>query len=151
MGGLTDATNVIHRPLLSVITGIALDHTAFLGETIARIAHQKAGIIKENCPVLWCGSNREAKEVISETARSLHAPFYTVPLETLKIQKADLSGTVFDLDGYQNLPLSLLGLYQAQNGANALTALKILGISITEQQISRALSSARWKGRFPIV
>lgn len=151
MGGLNDATNIIDRPLLSVITGIALDHTAFLGETVSEIARQKAGIIKKNCPVLWCGNDREAEAVISDAARNLHAPFHTVPLGTLKIQKADLSGTVFDFDRYKNLPLSLLGLYQAQNGANALAALNLLCISLAEEKIAAAFSSVCWKGRFEVL
>lgn len=151
MGGLTDATNVIDRPLLSVITGISVDHSSFLGSTVEEIARQKAGIIKENCPVLWCGSDPAAEAECRKSSRYRRAPLYTVPRETLKIRRADLSGTVFDFDGRENLPLSLLGLYQAENAANALTALKILGIAPDRKQLTDGLRSARWPGRFELL
>jgi len=151
MGGLTDATNVIDRPLLSVITGISVDHSSFLGSTVEEIARQKAGIIKENCPVLWCGSDPAAESECRKRSRYRKAPLYTVPRETLKIRRADLSGTVFDFDGRENLPLSLLGLYQAENAANALTALKILGIAPDRKQLTDGLRSARWPGRFELL
>lgn len=151
MGGLTDATNVIDRPLLSVITGISVDHSSFLGSTVEEIARQKAGIIKENCPFLWCGSDPAAEAECRRHSLYRKAPLYTVPRDTLKIRQADLSGTVFDFDGRENLPLSLLGLYQADNAANALTALKVLGISPERKQVSDGLRSVRWPGRFELL
>ena len=75
MGGRLDSTNIIENSILSVITGIALDHTAILGDTIPRIASEKAGIIKENTPVLWCGNDDSATEVIQNEAQSKNAPF----------------------------------------------------------------------------
>ena len=66
MGGRLDATNLIERPLLSVITGIALDHTAFLGDTIPQIAAEKAGIIKAHCPVLWGGEDAVAADALTD-------------------------------------------------------------------------------------
>ena len=66
LGGRLDATNVIKTPILSVITGIALDHTAILGDTEEKIAAEKAGIIKSGVPVLWCGAHKGAEQVISE-------------------------------------------------------------------------------------
>lgn len=151
MGGLTDATNVIDRPLLSVITGISLDHTSFLGDTVEAIAAQKAGIIKENCLTLWCGSDPAAEAVVRSVAEGKNAPVYTVPRDTLYVRKADLSGTVFDFDGMTDLPLSLLGLYQADNAANALTALKILGVTPDRKALCDGLFSARWPGRFELL
>lgn len=151
MGGLTDATNVISRPRLSVITGVSSDHTSFLGKTVAEISRQKAGIIKQHCPTLWCGSDPTAEAEIRKTALQNSSPVYTVPIDTLKIKNADLSGTVFDFDGYKDLFLSMLGLYQAQNAANALTALKLLGVSPSLSQVTEGLRSARWKGRFELL
>lgn len=151
MGGLTDATNVVDRPLLSVITGISVDHTSFLGDTVEAIATQKAGIIKENCLALWCGSDLAAEAVIRSVAEAKNAPLYTVPRDTLIIRKADLSGTLFDFDGRTDLPLRLLGLYQADNAANALTALKILGITPDRKALCDGLFAARWPGRFELL
>ncbi len=151
MGGLTDATNVIDRPLLSVITGVSVDHTSFLGNTVEEIAAQKAGIIKPDCPVLWCGSDPKAYDVVRKTAEAQNAPLYTVPKETLKLRSADLSGTVFDFNGRKNLSLSLLGLYQAENAANALTALDLLHLPQKEQALREGLHSARWPARFEVL
>jgi dihydrofolate synthase/folylpolyglutamate synthase len=154
MGGLTDATNVIDRPLLSVITGISVDHTSFLGNTVEEIAAQKAGIIKHNCLTLWCGSDPAAEAVCRAVAEAKNSPFHTVPRETLQIKRANLSGTLFDFDGKADLPLSMLGLYQADNAANALTAADLLraqGWRIPESALREGLRTVRWKGRFEIL
>lgn len=151
MGGLTDATNIIDRPLLSVITEISVDHRDFLGDTISKIARQKAGIMKENCPALWCGSDPEAEKVIRQTALKKNTFLHTVPRETLKIKKADFSGTVFDFEGQEDLSLSMLGLYQVENAANALTALRLLDVRLNRNQITQGLWNARWPGRFEVV
>ena len=66
MGGRLDSTNIIESSLLSIITGIALDHTAFLGDTVEKIAGEKAGIIKSGCPVLFGGDDDSARSVIKE-------------------------------------------------------------------------------------
>lgn len=151
MGGLTDATNVIDRPLLSVITGISVDHTSFLGNTVEEIAAQKAGIIKENCLTLWCGSDPAAEAVCRAVAEEKNSPFHTVPRETLQIKRANLSGTLFDFDGKADLPLSMLGLYQADNAANALTALRLLEVFPSRKELADGLFAARWEGRFELL
>lgn len=154
MGGLTDATNVIDSPVLSVITGVSVDHTSFLGTTVAEIARQKAGIIKEGRPVLWCGADPEAEAVIRAVATEKNAPLHTVPRERLTLRSWDLSGTVFDFNGREGLHLSLLGLYQADNAANALTAadlLRSMGWQIPEAALREGLKTVRWKGRFEVL
>lgn len=151
MGGLTDATNVIDRPLLSVITEISVDHASFLGDTVSEIALQKAGIIKENCPVLWCGKNQEAERVIRDVCAGKNVNLFTVPRETLHIKKADLTETVFDFYGLFDLSLSMLGIYQVDNAANALTALKRLGISPDRKQLIDGLWRATLPGRFEVL
>jgi len=151
MGGLTDATNVVDRPLLSVITEVSVDHASFLGNTVEEIARQKAGIIKENCPVLWCGTHPAAEAECRRVSTCRRAPLYTVPREGLTLRRADLTGTVFDFNGRKNLSLSLLGLYQAENAANALTALEILKISPSPDRIRAGLAAARWPGRFELL
>ena len=80
LGGRLDSTNVISTSVLSVITGISLDHTAILGNTISEIAREKAGIIKSGVPCLWCGSSSEAYAPIKATA--LHSLlFLPFPLQ----------------------------------------------------------------------
>ena len=151
MGGRLDATNVIDAPLLSVITGIAIDHTAFLGSTLAEIASVKAGIIKENAPVLFGGDTGDAEEVIRAEAARLHAPFYKTRYDLLSIEELSVDGTRFSFGETKGLSLSLLGTYQPRNAATALTALAVLKDTlplVNESAVRRALASLSWQGRF---
>lgn len=154
LGGRQDATNVINRSLLSVITGISLDHTRFLGSTIEDIAAEKAGILKENTPCLWCGNQRAADDVIRSKAEQMHAELYRVDRSTIRIGSAGIDGTLFDFGGYRNLKISLLGLYQVQNAANVICAVEILrrlGAAISDQALYAGLASAKWKARFELM
>ncbi|MBR2320058.1 MAG: bifunctional folylpolyglutamate synthase/dihydrofolate synthase [Clostridia bacterium] len=154
MGGRLDATNLIRHPLLSVITGIALDHTAFLGDTIAQIAAEKAGIIKDHCPVLWGGENAAAADVIAATAQVKKAPYHWVDRTSLRVLSADLEGTHFSYGDYDDLTLSLLGLYQPYNAATVLTAVELLkeqGLTISPDAVREGLASVYWPGRFEVL
>ena len=151
MGGRLDSTNVIQTPLLSVITGISLDHTAFLGDTVEKIAFEKAGIIKKDIPILYCGKDPIAKEVISSRAASLSAPFYQVDRSSFRLLSADQEGSDFSYGSYEKLHIPLLGTYQPENAQNVLTALQLLqkgGIVIGEDAVRRGLESVRWPARF---
>lgn len=154
LGGRLDSTNVIKTPLLSVITGIALDHTAVLGETVAEIAYEKAGIIKENAPVLWCGSDDEATAVIEKKAAEQSAPLYCVDRRNIKVSEFSLAGTVFSFNQYKNVRIKLLGEYQIDNAANVLSAIDILkniGIEISDEALFGGMESAVWHSRFEII
>ncbi len=150
MGGRLDATNVIDAPLLSVITGVSIEHTAFLGSTLREIAAVKAGIVKEGCPILYGGEENEAEEVIRAEANALHAPFYKVAKGDVRDVRTSLLGTRFSFGKYNELSLSLLGLYQVKNAACALSALSLLSERLphTEADVRRAFASLRWEARF---
>lgn len=154
MGGRLDSTNIISNPLLSVITGIALDHTAFLGDTVEKIAAEKAGIIKDNRPVLYGGENMAAENVISSTAERVGSPYFRVDYTGLRIKSATLDGTVFDCGNRENMRIKLLGAYQPRNAALVLKAVDILkenGLDIPEKAVRRGLDTAAWCGRFEII
>ena len=154
LGGRLDSTNIIENSILSVITGIAFDHTAILGNTIPKIASEKSGIIKENIPVLWCGSDNEAKSVILNEATLKNAPFYVADRTTLNVKKQTLDGTFFDFGSYNDLKINLLGTYQIENATNVLNAISILknqGYNITENAIKNGLNNAKWHARFEII
>ncbi len=154
LGGRLDATNVIKTPILSVITGIALDHTSILGDTVEKIAAEKAGIIKENVPVLWCGKDEGAEKVISEKAAEVGAPMLKIDRSTLHINQMTLGGTDFDFGERKNILLSLLGTYQPENASNVLTAIDILknnGFEIPEESIYDGMKSVKWQARFEII
>ena len=101
LGGRLDATNSIAHPLVTVITSISLDHTEYLGDTIAAIAGEKAGIIKEGVPVVYDASCPESAEVIRKKAEELHAPAYGITPKMYKISKTTKKHIDFCIDcGY---------------------------------------------------
>ncbi len=154
LGGRLDATNIISSPVLSVITGIALDHTAILGDTKEKIAFEKAGIIKEGVPVLWCGNHEGAKEVIEAVAKERSSRFYTVDRSSLVIKEMTLEGTVFDFGAYESIKIPLLGTYQPQNALNVLRAVDILrerGIEIDDSAVCKGLEKVKWQARFEVI
>lgn len=156
LGGRLDATNIIKNPVLSVISGIALDHTAILGDTIEQISAEKAGIIKKGRPaLLGCASAEKDREVI-EGVISLHAdrqnsPLYTTDISALSLKSSSLNGSIFDYKKHKNIKIPLLGLYQPQNAANVLAAVDILreiGYKISDEDINNGLAKTLWKARF---
>lgn len=154
MGGRLDSTNVIESPLVSVITGIALDHTAVLGNTIQEIAFEKAGIIKKDCPVVYGGRDDIAFKVISDVAIANGCDVYRTQLDNLKINSVDIEGTNFDYSFYLGLKLSLLGKYQLENAATVLETVKCLnkqGFMINVAAIQKGLASAKWRARFELL
>ena len=153
MGGRLDATNIIENPLLSVITGISIDHTSFLGNTTAEIAAEKAGIIKQGCPTLWGGLDPDAEAVIAEKAEKMQSTLYKTAYSELKNLSLSLSGSRFDFGGLSAINLSMLGEYQPRNAATALSAIEILSDSlpVSEENIRTGLKNAKWPARFEII
>ncbi len=154
LGGRLDSTNIIRNPLLSVITGIALDHTAILGDTVEKIATEKAGIIKDNAPVLYGGEDDVARAVIRGVACERGSDFSDVDYSALNIKSASLDGTVFDYKEHEDVKIALLGMYQPRNAAVVLEAVDTLrksGMEISEEAVKQGLLRARWLARFEIV
>lgn len=153
MGGETDSTNVVEKPLLSVITNIALDHTAFLGDTIEEIARCKAGIIKNSRPVLY-GGNESALAVIRDISQKKGSQLTLTDSERVTVLESDISGVVYHDKVFGRLILPLIGTYQRGNLANVLTAVELLrseGMNITENAVKSGISKAVWQGRFEVV
>ncbi len=136
MGGREDATNVTASNVCSVITPIAVDHTAFLGDTLEEIAAHKAGIIKSGCPVASALQQPAAEAVLRTRAETLGSRFYVA--ET-PLAPEQLSG------GY------MTGEYQRENGALAVLAANLAsqrGFAVSDDAIRQGLLSARWPGRY---
>ena len=151
MGGRLDATNIITSPCLSIITGISLDHTSFLGSSTAEIAAEKAGIIKQNCPVLWGGIDIESEAKICKKAIEMQSPIYKTDYSKLKILSSTLNGTIFNYRSREGVEISLLGEYQPRNAALVLDAIDLLSLDVSEDAIREGLKSARWAARFEII
>ena len=157
MGGRLDATNVIKSPVCSVITSIGMEHMQFLGETLDKIAREKAGIIKATSPVITFNQQQEAIEVIQEISALKNSPLTIVSQDNISNIHHALEGIRFSLqhDGrIEDYHLGLLGEHQVKNAALAIETAKImnrLGYPIDDEAIKNGLSHARWRGRFEIV
>ncbi|MBO5269294.1 MAG: bifunctional folylpolyglutamate synthase/dihydrofolate synthase [Clostridia bacterium] len=153
LGGRLDSTNIIDTPVLSLITGVAFDHTAILGNTIEAIAEEKAGIIKHGCPVLF-GNNsheHEALGVMRRVASKQNAPLAVTDESLLTNIRLSVDGTLFDFGEEKDYCLSLLGSYQPYNAATVLTAVRSLrfsGYEIPESAVRTGLKQVRWPARF---
>ncbi len=154
LGGTLDSTNVIDPPECAVITALGMDHVKELGPTIADIASAKAGIIKENSPVVSYGGVPEADAVIAKKAAELHAPLTVVDFNKLRYDGGNLDEVTFDFDGLDGVQLPLIGSYQPKNAAVAITTLRVLrekGWNIPEEAIRKGLETVSWPGRFELL
>lgn len=154
LGGSLDATNAVHNPLCCVITTISLEHTAILGDTIKKIAEQKAGIIKQGVPVVYADDN-EASGVIEDIAHSKNSYCYGVSPQQYQIIK-NFNGCIdFSLHNeyYINNCLSLAtpAIYQVENVSIAITVCRLLKhlyhIDIKDSAIVDSAGSHIWQGR----
>lgn len=153
LGGRLDATNAIDNPALAIITSISLDHTAILGDTIEKIAGEKAGIIKPGVPVFFDGSSKKAAEVIKAKASELGVSCREVTKNAYEIQEVHrkyiaFSGrSAYDKDVIFQVPMC--GCYQAMNAELALEASEYLlaGEEIHMDRWKEALAELHWEGR----
>ncbi len=164
MGGRLDATNVV-EPRVSIITDIALDHQKYLGETVAEIAHEKAGIIRPGGTVVTLPQLPEANNVIGNTildvgARAVNAVPYVPPVSPSSGQWPVASGQwqryPLDVMGTQIMIESpLVGRHQLRNVALAIAAAEELHnqgtVQITPETIARGIRETQWPGRFQVV
>jgi dihydrofolate synthase/folylpolyglutamate synthase len=174
LGGRLDATNVV-APAVTVITSLSFDHSEILGDTLARIAGEKAGIIKPGVPVVLSPQKEEARRVVEAVAAERGAPLIQVgrdllyaPLahslegQTLLIWLAgeqELANAYIESGGVQEweptrLYIPLLGYHQVENAATAYAALQqfnIRGLPVSDAEIRRGLARVQWPGRFEIL
>ena len=160
LGGRLDATNVV-QPLACAITRIARDHTLELGDSIAEIAREKAGIIKPGVSVISAPQAAEALEVLQDAALERGAQLLVVGEEggpRVTLLRSDHRQQTFTIDGvsgiYRNLQCPLLGAHQAENAAVAVGLVELLGehgLTVSEAAMRAGLRSVRWPGRFQIV
>ena len=162
LGGRLDATNVI-MPELAVVSSISLDHTYLLGDTLAEIAFEKAGIIKPGVPVVSAPQRGEATEVLENVCRERGAPLVEVGRDwEYEPGPANLDGQSFsvrrtadggsELDGEYWIPL--LGRHQIENAASVIAALHTLrdrGFSIPITSVREGLRNVYWPGRLEIL
>jgi len=157
LGGRLDATNVV-KPEVCVITSISLDHTEVLGDSLEKIAYEKAGIIKYGCRVVLSPQSEEVASIISDACRQREASLVQVGKDTSWRRLAgDFHQQSFAVQGKMgthHLTIPLLGDYQVENAATAVTTLEVLaslGSDISTEDIARGLARVEWPGRFQIL
>lgn len=153
LGGRLDATNVITTGICQVLTAISRDHMQFLGESLAEIASEKAGIIKKGVPVVSWPQEPEAKEAVLQKTEEMGCCFREVSFPELSIEEMSLAKTYFLYKG-ERFETALLGENQPKNAALAIEAaweLKRQGYPISRAAIGEGLKNAQWPGRFTLI
>ncbi|MEZ0535854.1 folylpolyglutamate synthase/dihydrofolate synthase family protein [Caldicellulosiruptoraceae bacterium PP1] len=158
LGGRFDATNVINKPVISVITSISFDHQDKLGETIEEIAFEKAGIIKKNSTVIL-GKQKypEAIDVIKRKAIELNAKFISSERVSIDIIENNTQNIIVDIKTdkniYNNLKINMLGLHQIENIINAILVFETLQdkYNLNLKALYDGLKNTKWNGRFEIL
>lgn len=147
LGGRFDATNVIAEPKVCAIAPVALDHQAYLGDTIEKIAFEKAGIIKRRVPVAVGRQQDEARETIEEVARKNLSPIVIAGQDFDAYR--DATGFVYqDEEGLMDLPLpKLIGEHQLDNAALAIAAIRLADIEVSPEAFAQGMLNVTWPGR----
>lgn len=155
LGGRLDATNVV-TPAVAVITPISLDHTAILGDTVAKIAAEKGGIVKPGAPVVSAPQMGDALAVIEAICRRNEAPLTLVGRDWhWQAGQASLDGQSFSIlhgrDRLSDLWTPLLGEHQQVNATTAVAALKSVAVDLPEAAVRRGLRDVYWPGRLEVL
>ena len=153
MGGRLDATNIIEAPEVSVIANIGMDHTAELGDTLTKIAGEKAGIIKSGRPVVSYLQEPEAAAVIADVSAKMGSDLHTAEFGAIESITAGTDGQHFRYKG-REYTLSLMGENQLKNASVVLETvetLRSLGWNISDRAVEKGLSSVRWPARFELI
>jgi dihydrofolate synthase / folylpolyglutamate synthase len=150
LGGRLDATNVLDKPTLTAITPVSLDHHQYLGTTIADVAYEKAGIIKQRVPLVVGQQSAEGLAVIEARAKALDAPTYISGSDWVCHNQHSADSWIYESDGAKkrySVP-ALAGIHQTENAATALACLDLLkNFDVSDEAIKRGLATVYWPAR----
>lgn len=159
LGGIGDSTNVVKYPMASVITSISYDHMAQLGNTLAEIAVNKAGIIKTGCPVISNVPERDAAKIIARKAYAMGSRLFDVSGIRAAVSEQTPFSQVVSMElyekSYSDVEISMVGKHQAENLKTALATLEILrksgAVKLDREALYEGLKRARQPGRFEVI
>ncbi len=154
LGGLLDATNVVKTTILEIFTSISYDHMGVLGNSLASIAEQKAGIMKSGSRALALQGEGIVMDVLEKKAKELAIPFSVANPSEITGVKSSLEKQSFRYKGYRDLAISMVGKYQLENAALSVCAMEELakaGFPVKESAIYKGLLLTCWPGRFQIL
>lgn len=147
LGGRLDCTNVVPHPLGCVITPISIDHVQFLGDTIEKIAFEKAGILKKGTKAVFSRQAHGAMQVLEKRAAELNITPFICGQDFDGYPERDRF-VYSDLDGLDDLPKpSLVGIHQFENATTAIAALKHFGTGVSTEDIANGVQNVRWPAR----
>ena len=153
MGGRYDATNVVH-PEVSIISNISMEHQEYLGNTLAKIAREKAGIIKRNAGIVTGTRQKSALKVIEQVATENEVPLYRLGKEIRIRKNKEGSFTYLGIGRrWPQVKIGMIGDHQVTNAALALGALELLqkkGLYLTDEAVYEGLAATRWPGRLEV-
>ncbi|MBQ8076320.1 MAG: bifunctional folylpolyglutamate synthase/dihydrofolate synthase [Oscillospiraceae bacterium] len=153
LGGRYDATNSISAPEVCIIMNIGLDHTQILGDSIAEIAAEKAGILKAGCDCVLYQQSREAEAVIEEACHATGSALHKTDFSQIKTEFDSLDGQVFSYRGEQ-YAIPLPGAYQLRNASAVIEAVHVLkekGWKISREALEHGLYAVSWPARFEVL
>ncbi len=150
MGGRLDSTNVV-VPLVSVVTNVGLEHTKVLGDTVAKIAREKSGIVHDRGTLITASEDPEALRVFRSVCSTKKARLVLAGKRIMKEKSLGLLGGEFTDGKYGPLRIRLLGRHQLKNAATALHVIEELPVKIGKTAIKNGLLKARWPGRLEVV
>lgn len=153
LGGLLDCTNVIKTPVVTVIGSVDYDHTAVLGDTLEKIAYQKAGIIKPNCPcVLSAGNDIAVIRTVREQAAGKLSQLVIPDIKQMKLLRCDCFGSEFEFKG-ERYELNMGGAHQVLNALSVISAVRLINdsLKIPQKIIYEGIKAAQLPGRVQIL
>ena len=153
LGGRFDATNIIAAPECAVIMNIGLDHTAVLGDTVEQIAFEKAGIIKNGCPVVLFQQSESVTNVVRERCEQEGSALVIPDFSQIRSEFDSLYGQSFTYKG-EAYALPLLGSHQLKNAATVLEVVEVLrerGWKLEQTDVEHGLYAVSWPGRFELL
>lgn len=156
LGGRLDATNSMLSPYLTVITSIGMDHMEYLGDTIEKIAVEKAGIIKKYVPVIYWGADERVSDVISDVAEKMQAKTVKVLVDNYKIIKKTNKSVDFSIvsEYYLNdiFSVPFISEYQVQNAAVAIKTIECMPeIRNMKDLVKSGIANVHWEGRMEMI
>lgn len=153
LGGRLDSTNIVKKPLATIITTISMDHTNILGNTIEEIAWNKAGIIKENVPVFIYPQVKGAFDVILKETNEKNSKIHKFDFDEIKIKTHNDNYNEFDFRNYKNIKTSLIGKVQIYNACNAINFLDYFKeeFFLDENIIKEGILESKNSGRMELI
>ena len=154
LGGLYDCTNIIEKPIASIINTVSFDHVNILGDSLEKIASEKAGIIKEASNTIYCTQNNCVDNIIIEKCKEKNNKLYLLKLEDVKNYQYNKEFQSFDYEEYKDIRINLKGPKQIKNAILCLKCFEILnnnGFNVKNEDIKIGLKSVLHRARFETI